>query len=341
MRIKSSAYLGAAAGAVLSLAGGWTATASATTITGAGSTLVAPLEAYWNTGWQSVTGNSVGYSAVGSSAGIAEVSQRQVDFGASDAPMTAAQQTSCNGCVQIPWALSATAIGFHLNGISTLKLTGTVLAAIYLGQITNWSNAQIKALNPGVRLPKRHITVVFRHDGSGDTYAFSNFLTHVSHAWATHLGTGTTIAFPTGVGTTGNGGVTAELTNTNGAIGYVAASYLLKFGGIGAIAVKNAAGKFELPNLPNIASAAASVTTIPPDNAVSIVYPPKSAKIAYPISTFTYVIAPLHSTKAALLRSWIGYVLTTGQQFGSKLDFPPLPQAILTRDSSALNEIGS
>lgn len=300
---------------------------------------MAPLESDWSTGWHSATGNSVTYSGVGSSAGIAEVSSRSVDFGASDAPMTASQQTTCNQCEQIPWALSATAIGFHLSGISTLKLTGNVLAQIYLGQITNWSNSQIKALNPSVKLPNRHITVIFRHDGSGDTYAFSNYLTHVSHSWATRLGTGTTVAFPTGVGTTGNGGVTAELTNVNGSIGYVAASYLLKFGGIGAAEIQNAAGKFEYPNLPNITSAAASVTTIPANNAVSIVDPPRSARIAYPISTFTYVIVPLHSAKGALLRSWIGYVLTAGQQFGPKLDFPGLPQAILTRDASLLDAI--
>ena len=339
MHVTRLAYLGAAAGAVLSLAGAWTATASATTITGAGSTLVAPLEADWNTGWQSATGNSVSYSAVGSTTGITEVSSRQVDFGASDAPMTASQQTACNQCEQIPWALSATAIGFHLTGISTLKLTGKVLAEIYLGVVTNWSNSQIKALNPSVRLPNRHITVIFRHDGSGDTYAFSNFLSRVSHTWSTRLGTGTTIAFPTGVGTTGNGGVTAELTNVNGSIGYVAASYLLKFSGIGAATVQNAAGRFEYPNLPNIASAAASATTIPANNAPSIVDPPASARIAYPISTFTYVIVPLHSAKGALLRSWIGYVLTAGQQFGPKLDFPGLPQAILTRDASLLDAI--
>jgi len=317
-------------------ASGLTASAMAATLTGAGSTLVAPLEADWSTGWQSATGNSVSYSPVGSSAGITDVSQRAVDFGASDAPLTSAQEAACNHCVQIPWALSATAVGFHLNGISTMKLSGKVLAEIYLGQITNWDNSQIQALNKGVKLPKLKISVIFRSDGSGDTYAFTQYLSDVSRTWASKFGHGTTISFPTGVGAKGNGGVTALLTNTNGGIAYVAASYLLSFGGLGAVAVENAAGNFEYPNLKNISSAAASIHSIPADNAVPIVDPPKSAKIAYPISTFTYVIVPQDTRNKSLLTSWIAYALTTGQAFGAKLDFPPIPSIILGRAQSTL-----
>jgi phosphate transport system substrate-binding protein len=335
MRLAS---FSATAAAVLaaSLASGATATAMADTLTGAGSTLVAPLMADWNTGWQSATGNSVTYSPVGSAMGITDITQRMVDFGASDAPLTTAQQTACNGCVQIPWALSATAVGFHLNGISTLKLSGKVLAEIYLGQITNWNNSQIKALNRGVKLPSKKISVVFRSDGSGDTYAFTQFLSDESHTWATKYGHGTTVSFPTGVAAKGNGGVTALLTNTQGAIAYVGASYLLSFGGLGAVAVQNAAGNFEYPNLKNIVSAAAAVTSIPADNSVPIINPPKSAKIAYPISTFTYVIVPQNTSKKTLLTSWIAYALTTGQQFGAKLDFPPVPTIVLKRAESTL-----
>ncbi|HWF24238.1 MAG TPA: phosphate ABC transporter substrate-binding protein PstS [Solirubrobacteraceae bacterium] len=291
------ACLGAALVAVASVATGPTASAMAATLTGAGSTLVAPLEADWNTGWQ---------------------------------------MTTCNQCVQIPWALSATAVGFHLNGISTLKLSGNLLAEIYLGQITNWDNAHIKALNKGVKLPNRKISVIFRSDGSGDTYAFGGFLSSVSHTWASRLGTGTTVSFPVGVGGKGNGGVTALLSNTNGAIAYLAASYLLQFGGLGAVAVENAAGNFEYPNLKNIANAAAAVNFIPASNAMSIVNPPKTAKIAYPISTFTYVIVPRATTKKDLIMSWIDYALGAGQLFGAKLDFPSIPPIVLSRDESTL-----
>jgi phosphate transport system substrate-binding protein len=330
------ARLGVAAFAFASVATGSTATAMAAALTGAGSTLVAPLEADWNTGWQSATSNSVSYSAVGSGSGITDISQRLVDFGASDAPLTDAQKKTCGNCVQIPWALSATAVGFHLNGIGSLKLSGKVLAEIYLGQITNWSNAQIKALNKGVKLPNRKISVIFRSDGSGDTYAFSDFLSKVSHAWATRLSRGTTVSFPVGVGGKGNGGVTALLSNINGGIAYVAASYLYQFGGIGSVAVQNAAGNFEHPNLKNIANAAAAVNFIPADNAMSIVNPPKTAKVAYPISTFTYVIVPQATTKKDLITSWIDYALGAGQLFGAKLDFPPIPAIVLRRDETTL-----
>ena len=316
-------------------AGGTTASAVAASLSGAGSTLIAPLETDWNTGWQSATGDSVSYTAVGSSGGISEVSSRLVDFGASDAPLTASEETTCNHCVQIPWALSATAIGFHLNGFSTLDLTGKVLAEIYLGQITNWDNAQIKALNAGLALPNKKITVIFRGDGSGDTYAFTNYLSDVSHAWASKVGFGTTVSFPTGLHGTGNSGVTAILTNVNGSIAYVAASYLLQAGG-GAVAIENAAGHFEYPNLKNISAAADSFRSIPASNALPIVDPPKRAKTAYPISTYSYAILPQTTSKATLLTSWITYALTTGQDFGLKLDFPSIPGFVRTRDESTL-----
>ena len=328
-------------GVVAVLAGtttGPVASAAAATITGAGSTLIAPLESDWSGGWNNATGDSVNYSPVGSTAGVADVTGRTVDFGASDAPLTSSQESSCNGCVQIPWALSATAVGFHLAGVSSLRLSGKVLAEIYLGRITNWDNRQIKALNRHARLPNRRITVVFRKDGSGDTYAFTRYLSDISTAWATKAGYGTSVSFPTGVAGTGNSGVTAILSNTNGSIGYVAASYLLSYG-LGAIAVENAAGKFEYPNLRNIESAAAAVRSVPAGNALTIVDPPKSAKIAYPISTFTYVIVPQNTNKAVLLQSFINYALTTGQVFGKRIDFPAIPSVVRRAAQSTLNSL--
>ena len=324
-----------AAAVLASMATGVTASAMAASLSGAGSTLVAPLEAKWAAGFAS-TGNSVNYSAVGSGTGITDITDNLVDFGASDAPLTPAQQSGCPTCVQIPWALSATAVGFHLKGISTLKLTGKVLAEIYLGQITNWDNSQIRALNAGVKLPDLHIDVIFRSDGSGDTYAFTQYLSDISHTWAHKAGYGTAVSFPTGVGGKGNGGVTAILTNSNGGIAYIAASYLLQFGGLGAAEIANAAGNFEYPNLKNITNAADSVHTTPASNALSIVDPPKSAKIAYPISTFTYVIVPKDTGKSSLLTSWILYALTTGQEFGNRIDFPRIPSIVLKRAESTL-----
>ena len=328
-----------AVAAVASMAIG-VASASAVTITGAGSTLVQPLETLWASGYQSATGTSISYAGVGSGTGITDITHGLVDFGASDAPLNASQQAACPACVQMPWALSATAVGFHLNGITSLDLTGKVLSEIYLGQITNWDNKAIKALNKKTKLPNRHITVIYRSDGSGDTYAFTNYLSHVSSAWTAKVGpAATTVSFPTGIAGKGNSGVTALLASTNGGIGYVAASYLIEQGGLGAIAIENNAGKFEYPNLKNITAAADAFTSIPSNNAISIVDPPKSAKVAYPISTYTYVIVPSNTSDAANLKAWISYALTTGQAFGAKLDFAPLPAAVVTAATNTLNSL--
>ena len=153
----------------------FTSSASAATgsLTGAGSTLVAPLEAAWASAYQKSSGNSVSYSPVGSGTGITDITNRSVDFGASDAPLTPTQASACNGCVTIPWALTATGVGYNVPGVKgNLKLTGPVIAQIFLGQITTWNNPAIKKLNPGVNLPSTQITTVHRADGSGDTYAF-------------------------------------------------------------------------------------------------------------------------------------------------------------------------
>lgn len=332
MHLKRLACLSAAA-VVGSMATGVTASAMAS-LSGAGSTLVAPLENKWAQGYAS-TGTSVTYAAVGSGTGITQITNNLVDFGASDAPLTAAQQSSCPTCVQIPWALSATAVGYHLNGVGTLRLSAKVLSKIYLGRITKWNSPLIKKLNKGERLPNRTITVIYRSDGSGDTYAFTNYLSHVSSAWASQVGTATTVSFPTGISGKGNSGVTAILANTNGGIAYIAASYLIAQG-LGAAQIQNAAGKFEYPNLGPISAAASSVHSVPAGNAISIVDPPKSAKKAYPISTFTYVIVRKDSAQKAALQSWITYALTTGQAFGAALDFAPIPTVVLNAAKSTL-----
>lgn len=329
-----------AAAVVASMATGATASAGAATLSGAGSTLVQPLEALWNSGWSSATGNSVSYAGVGSGTGITDVTQNLVDFGASDAPLNASQQGACGQCVMIPWALSATAVGFHLKGISTLKLTGKVLGQIYLGQITKWNSSAITKLNKGVKLPNRKITVIYRSDSSGDTYAFANYLYHVSSAWGGKVGPpATAISFPTGVQAKGNSGMTAVLSNTNGGIAYIAASYLIQQGGLGAVAMQNAAGKYTYPNLSNIEAAAQAFPSVPSNNAISIVNPPKSAKNAYPISTYTYAIVPHNTSKASLLQSFIGYALTTGQAFGAKIDFARIPSSVLTAATNTLNAL--
>jgi len=306
------------------------ATASAN-ITGAGSTLVAPLMGNWINGFEARTGGAikVTYGSVGSGAGIAQITARTVDFGASDAPMTPEQASTCNGCVQIPWAVSGVGIGYNIPGVKgKLKLTGKILTAIYLGRITKWNDPKIKKLNPGVHLPGMTITPVFRSDGSGTTYAYTHYLSKISRAWKRTVGFATSVSFPTGVGGKGNAGVTAVVKTTPGSVGYIEASYILA-AGLRAAAIKNEAGKFLYPNLKNINAATAMVKRVPPSNEIHIDNAPKRYKYAYPISTFTYCIVPHGAPKKSELEQFIGYALTTGQKYGAALDFGTMPKIVV------------
>ena len=311
------------------------AAASAAGLTGAGSTLVAPLMANWITNFEIKEGIPVKYSAVGSGTGIAQITARTVDFGASDAPLTPEQASACRDCVQIPWALSATGVGYNIPGVKKLQLTGKLLAGIYFGRITKWNDPKIKAANPGVKLPGLTITPVFRSDGSGDTYAFTNYLSKISSAWKNEVGYATTVGWKSGVGAKGNAGVTATVTKTPGAIGYISASYLIA-AGVHAAAIQNLAGNYELPNIPNIASAASTVKALGSSNTISITNPPKKATIAYPISTFTYMIVPRDAPQKGFLAQFANYCLTIGQKYGAALDFAPLPKVVKTAGLKAV-----
>jgi phosphate transport system substrate-binding protein len=315
------------------------ASAASGTLNGAGSTLVAPLEAEWASAFNSKTGSTVNYNPVGSGTGIADISAGTVDFGASDAPLSATQAQGCHSCIEIPWALSATGVGYNVPGAGRkLHLTGTLLSQIYLGQITKWNDSRIAKVNKGVHLPNLTITPVFRSDGSGDTYAFTNYLTQVSSAWKSQVGVGTSVSFPKGASGKGNSGVTAVLQGTPGSVAYIAVSYLIAHQ-LPAVAIQNRAGRFEYPNLSNIENAAGVVKHVPSSGALSIVNPPKSAKIAYPISTFTYVIAPTTAPQGALLKQFVQYALGPGHSFGANLDFAPLPKVVVNADKAAAGRL--
>jgi phosphate transport system substrate-binding protein len=307
-------------------------------ITGAGSTLVAPLMANWINGFEIKEGIPVKYGAVGSGAGIAQITARTVDFGASDAPLTPQQDAACNGCVQVPWALSATGLGFNVPGVKKLNLTGKTLAGIYFGTITNWNDPKIKQVNPKAKLPNLAITPVFRSDGSGDTYTFTNYLSKISPAWRNEVGYATTVGWKAGVGAKGNSGITATVVKTPGAIGYISASYLIA-AGLGAVAVQNKAGNYELPNLKNIESAASVVTSVPPSNEINITNPPKKATTAYPISTFTYAIVPHNAPQKGFVQQFLNYAITKGQVYGAALDFAPLPKVVLNAAKAAIGSL--
>jgi phosphate transport system substrate-binding protein len=233
--------------------------------------------------------------------------------------------------------LTATAIGFHLNGVNNVNLSGPVLAGIYKGTITKWNDPQIARLNHGVNLPSVTITPVHRSDSSGDTYAFTDFLTRSSSAWKS-IGLGTLVGFPTSTAGKGNSGVAGIVASTNGALGYVSASYLISQG-IPAARVENAAGKFIKPNYGNIEAAASTIHSVPANNELHIADPSKRAKTAYPISTFTYVIVRHDAAQKDLLKSFIGFALGAGQRFGPALDFAKLPSVVANAANRTLSSL--
>jgi phosphate transport system substrate-binding protein len=308
-------------------------------LVGAGSTLVAPLVAQWSNDYAKKTGVTTTYGSIGSGGGIAQITARTVDFGASDAPLTSDQASSCKDCVQVPWALGATLASYNLEGApAKLKLSGPVLANIFLGKITHWDDPAIAQLNPGAKLPATVITPVYRSDGSGDTYAFSEYLSKVSPEWKSKLGVSTQVNFPKGIGGKGNDGVAAVLSRTNGGIGYLGISYV--FGNkLQYALIRNEAGNYPVPGPDTITAAAGAIGTIPPDNAISITNPPASAPNAYPISTFTYVIFPTTSSKAQTLRDFVTYAIGPGQAFGAKLQFAPLPAKVVAAGKQTLAKL--
>lgn len=338
--IRKKLALVTAAVLVAVAATGLTSTASAAgSLTGAGSTLVAPLMQQWANDYQAKTGTQITYGAVGSGAGIQQITARSVDFGASDAPLKPSQAQACNGCVQVPWALTAVTASYNLPGIVGLKLTPSVLSQIYLGKINTWDNAQIKRLNPGKNLPSTHITVAFRSDGSGDTYAFTNYLWKVSSDWRSKVGIyATSVNFPVGVGGRGNDGIASVITSTPGAIGYISASYAISHN-LNVAAIQNAAKKFIFPNLKNISEAAKTIRRIPANNELHIVSPSGKLPKAYPICTFTYAIVPKGSSKAADLGAFIKYAIGAGQKFGAALDFAPLPASVRNAATRSANSL--
>ena len=317
------------------------AKSSATTLTGAGSTFVSPLVSLWASDYASKTGVQIAYSPVGSGAGIAAITARQVDFGASDAPLSPDQAAACNGCVQIPWALSATSIIYNLSGVpNDLHMTGRVLARIYLGQIKKWDDPAIKALNPKVSLPSTDVTPVYRSDNSGTTYNFTDYLSVVSPDWKSKIGRGVNANWPAGQGGKGSSGVSGVVSNTQGAIGYVDVAFALK-NHLKFMALRNASGVFTTPGLRGINAAAATVKTVAATNEMHIVNPPRGDKLAYPICTFTYVILPTKTDKAADLRKFVFYAVspTQGQKLGPKLLFAPLPKVVLVAAEKTLKKV--
>jgi phosphate transport system substrate-binding protein len=304
---------------------------TAGSLVGTGATFPFPLISKWIPAVDDALGIKITYTPTGSGAGIAQITARTVDFGASDAPLTPDQLTACKGCVVIPWALAAESIPYNLPGLNgRLRLSGTVLANIYLGKITSWNAAAIKALNPKLNLPDLKITPVYRSDGSGTTYAFTDYLSEVSPEWKSKVGKNTSVNFPAGVGARGSSGTAGVVKSTEGALTYVDAAYSIQ-NKLTFATIRNRAGKFTTPGIKGVTQAVSVLPAkIVNPTQLKIVDPPKSAgAAAYPISTFTYVIVPTSSgDKAGDLRRFVYWAVTGGQKFGPPLWFVPLPKQV-------------
>ena len=344
MRRKVIAALAIAALALVTVTAA-SARQSSTVLNGAGSTFVAPLVSVWTPALGSAFDYTVQYGGGGSGAGISQITARSVDFGASDAPLTPDQFSACNGCVQIPWALAGTAMAYNIPGLvlpknTNLNLSGAVIARIYMGQITDWSDPAIKALNPKATIPSLKITPVYRTGNSGTSYNFTDFLSSASPAWKSQLGVGQAVAWPTGTGASGSSGVSGVVANTPGALCYVDTGYALS-AHLHFAAIRNQAGKFINPSIRNVAAAGATITSVPSNNELHIVNPPKTAPLAYPIATYTYVILPTKTSNATALRKMVFWALTTGQkpQYTAKLWFAPIPKVVLVASEKALQQI--
>jgi phosphate transport system substrate-binding protein len=346
MKPKGLTLLAAVVIALLAVAAAG-ARSGADELTGAGATFPFPLISKWVPAYDQATGVHVNYSAIGSGGGIAAITNRTVDFGASDAPLTPDQFSAAvkdgAGVLQIPWALSATAVMYSVPGAPPhIKLTGKIVADMYLGKIEKWNDAAITKLNPGVNMPDLKVTPIFRSDGSGTTYNFTDYLSSASPEFKSKVGTATQVNFPAGVGGRGSSGVSGILSRTDGGVAYADVAYALankfKFA-----RVQNRAGKFQLPGLRGITAAASTVTKVPASNEMHIVNPPKSEPLAYPICTFTYVLVPAKTAKAPQLRRFIFWALTQGQKkdYTAKLLFVPIPKPVLVASEKTLKQVKS
>jgi phosphate transport system substrate-binding protein len=332
-----------------------TSTLAAATLNGAGSTLVFPLMSIWTPVYAQAQPNiKIDYSPVGSGTGITDLTKKLVDFGASDAPMTAAQYTAVGSTVlTIPESASGVVPAYNIPGISNgLNFTGALLANIFLGKITNWNDPAIAALNPGTTLPNIAITVIHRSDGSGTMYAFTDYLSQASSVWNTTVGKGTSVNWPVGIGEPKNAGVAAGIADTSGSIGPLEIAYEIQNPNqISYGAVQNAAGNYILANVTNIAAAlqAGASSGLPAGNAawtkVSIVdsiYSNTAATNAYPITTLTYILVYQQQSsdvQGAALVNFLSWIVNTGQADGSGLGYVPLPANIVAIDNTTIGQI--
>ena len=303
-------------------------------LTGAGATFPAPLYSKWFDAYAKETGVRINYQSIGSGGGIRQFIRGTVDFGATDGPMTDEQIAAVHGNVMhVPTVLGAVSVTYNLPSIGKTELSfdGNLLADIFLGRITRWNDTRIAALNPGVRLPSDDIVVAHRSDGSGTTFIFADYLSKVSPAWARQVGRGTSVNWPIGLGGKGNEGVTQQIKQSPGTIGYVELIYALS-NGLPSAKIKNAAGALVQPTLKSVAAAAARADLGPDtDFRVSITNAP--GPDSYPISSFTWLLIRKDdpdSARAKTIHTFLSWMLRPqGQRTAADLHYAPLPVPLI------------
>ena len=317
-------------------------TMAQTTLNGAGASFPNPIYSKWFSEYNKLHPDvQINYQSLGSGAGIRQVLSGTVDFGASDSPMSDEQLAqSKTKILHIPTVLGAVVPAYNVPGISgEIKFTPEALAGIFLGKIQNWNDPAITKANPGVNFPNQQIIVVYRAEGSGTTFIFTDYLSKVSQDWNNTVGKGASVKWPLGMAGKGNEGVAGQIRQLQGSIGYVeliyAAENKITYG-----SVKNAAGNFVKASLDGVTEAAASVKTMPADFRVSITNAP--GKTAYPISSFTWLLIPVQAKdpkRGKIIADFLEWMLVDGQKMTSQLSYAPLPPSVVEKVKAALKQI--
>lgn len=321
-----------AAGAVMAFSN-----AQAAEITGAGATFPYPIYAKWAEAYKQATGTGLNYQSIGSGGGIKQIKAKTVDFGASDMPLPPAELEK-EGLVQFPAIMGGVVPVVNIQGVKPgqLKLTGEVIAAIYMGKITRWVAPEIASLNPGVKLPTTDITVVHRADGSGTTFVWTDYLSKISPEFKSTVGTGTAVKWPAGVGGKGNEGVAANVQRINGAIGYVEYAYAKK-NNIAHTQVKNSDGVFVQPDDETFKAAAANAQwdKVP---GFGVVLTNQPGKTSWPLASASFIL--MHKTqqdpaKAREVLKFFDWAYKSGGTMAAELDYVAMPAPVVKQIQDA------
>jgi phosphate transport system substrate-binding protein len=321
------------------LAAAWTASAADTLlVNGAGATFPFPLYSKWFAEYNKLHPElQFNYQSIGSGGGIQQITNKTVDFGASDAPMTDAHLAAAPGIVHIPTVMGAVVVTYNAQ-IADLRLTPETLSSIFLGKITRWNDPALAKANPKAKLPDAAIAVVHRSDGSGTSNIFTDYLSKVSPEWKEKVGAGTSVKWPVGLGAKGNEGVTGLVKQTPGSIGYVELAYASQ-NKLPTAELQNKEGAFVKPTMQATSAAAAGVQ-MPEDFRVSITN--ASGKDAYPMASFTYILLPKDQqdpAKGPALVNFLWWAVHEGQRFAEPLDYAPLPKAVVAQVEAKLRSL--